>query len=326
MTEMPPAPETAGSGQTRDLSRPAASAREAWEQTRRAMERGKAFFGPDGRRSRRPERLFSAGTRMFDLGSRLIGIHRRGRRNALAVGLATLSLSFPDLPSAFDGYRILHLSDTHLDCLPELAVVASGLLAGLRVDLLALTGDVHGRHRSPIAASVRPLADLVAGVRVSGHRLAVLGNHDPADMAAALEGLGFEVLINRSAILEKRGQRIVVTGLDDVHRFFTQDALGALSQKFEGFRIALVHSPEVADHAAAAGCALYLSGHTHGGQICWPGGRPVVTRLRRCRHASAGVWKEGGMTGYTSRGLGVGDVPMRFNCPGEMTVITLQTG
>ena len=85
-----------------------------------------------------------------------------------------------------------------------------------------------------------------------------------------------------------------------------------------------MHSAEVADHAAAAKYALYLSGHTHGGQICRPGGRPIVTRLLRCRHAGIGTWSEGNMIGYTSCGLGVGDVPLRFNCRGEVSIITLR--
>jgi hypothetical protein len=230
---------------------------------------------------------------------------------------------FPDLPPIFDGYRILHLTDTHLDYLPELAAVAGRLLAGIEVDLLALTGDVHGQHRSPLAASVEPLADLLRQCHVRDRRLAVLGNHDPTDMAPALEDLGFEVLLNQSTILARQGQRIVVTGLDDVHRFFTPDAPRALAEAPQGFRIALVHSPEVADRAAEAGYALYLCGHTHGGQICLPGGRPIVTRLQRCRFAGAGEWSQGRMIGYTSRGLGVGDVPLRFNCRGEIALITL---
>jgi len=324
MTNIAPAEEMFRFGQRANPGEVLTSPRQAWEDKRRFMERQKAHFGPDGPRSLWRGRIFSSGLRMFDLGARLVGIHPRGRRNALDVGLTALSLSFPDLPPAFDGYRILHLSDTHLDCLPELAAVAARLLAGVEVDLVALTGDVHGHHRAPIAASVGPLADLLAAVRVKERRLAVLGNHDSADMAAALEKLGFEVLINRSTTLARQGQRIVVTGLDDVHSFFTPDALCALSGTFEGFRIALVHSAEVADYAAAAGYALYLCGHTHGGQICLPGGRPIVTRLRRCRHAGAGTWSEGSMIGYTNRGLGVGDVPLRFNCRGEMTVITLR--
>ena len=90
------------------------------------------------------------------------------------------------------------------------------------------------------------------------------------------------------------------------------------------FRIALIHSPEMADHAAAAGVSLYLCGHTHGGQVCLPGGRPILTRLTRCRHAAVGHWREGAMRGYTSHGLGTSWPPLRFNSRGEMTVITLR--
>jgi hypothetical protein len=90
------------------------------------------------------------------------------------------------------------------------------------------------------------------------------------------------------------------------------------------FRIALVHSAEVADYAHEAGYALYLCGHTHGGQICLPGGRPLVTHLKRCRHAARGLWREGSMAGYTSCGLGVSGPPIRFNCRGEAALITLR--
>lgn len=300
-----------------------ASPRQDWEHKRRLLEQHSVDFGPDGPRPSWPGRVFASGVRMFGLGARLAGLHPLGRRNALDVRLVTVSFSFPDLPCAFDGYRILQLSDTHLDFLHELSVIAARLLSGVEVDLLALTGDVHSHHRSPIAASTVPLADLLKAVRVNDRRLAVLGNHDPADMAEALEKIGFEVLINRSITLERAGQRIAVTGLDDVHRFFTPAALHALAAAPDGFRIALVHSAEVADYAAAAKYALYLRGHTHGGQICLPGGRLIVSNLRRCRHAGVGIWSEGGMIGYTTRGLGVGDVPLRFNCRGEISLITL---
>jgi predicted MPP superfamily phosphohydrolase len=300
------------------------SLRQAWAERRRIMEAQKVQFGPDGARSVWRSRIFSAGLVMFHRGVRFVRLQERGRRNALDVQLVSRSFSFPDLPPSFDGFSILHLSDTHLDCLPDLAMVAARLLAGIEVDLLALTGDIHGHHRAPLAASTRPLADLIGAIRVKDRRLAVLGNHDPAEMAEALDRLGFEVLINQSTVLAKHDERIVLTGLDDVHRFFTADALRALSQSPEGFRIALVHSGEVADHAAAAGYSFYLCGHTHGGQICLPGGRPIITQLQRCRYASVGAWSTGNMIGYTSRGLGVGDVPLRFNCRGEVSVITLR--
>ena len=299
------------------------SLRQVWAEKRRIMEAQNLEFGLDGPRSLWPSRIFSFGLAMFRSGVRLVGLHERGRRNALDVKLVTHSIAFPDLLPSFDGYRILHVSDTHLDCLPDLATVANRLLAGVEVDLFVLTGDIHGHHRAPLDASTGPLADLIGAIRVQDRRLAVLGNHDPAGMAEALDELGFDVLINQSTVIARQDERIVVTGLDDVHRFFTPDALHALSQAPGGFRIALVHSAEVADHAATAGYALYLCGHTHGGQICLPGGRPIITRLRRCRYAAAGAWTKGNMVGYTSRGLGVGDVRLRFNCRGEVSLITL---
>jgi len=298
--------------------------RQIWAERRRHMEKQRVQFGPDGSRSVWRNKAFSTALKIFYAGARLLRLDARGRRNALDIELVTRTVSFPDLPLAFDGYRILHLSDTHLDCLPEIAVVGARLLADIEVDLLVLTGDIHGNQHAPLSASTRPLLQLLNAIRVKDRRLAILGNHDPADMAEALEDLGFDVLLNQSTVLVRGNQQIVLTGLDDVHRFFTRDALEALSQAPEGFRIALVHSAEVADYAAAARYALYLCGHTHGGQICLPSGRPVITHLLRCRHASVGAWGEGNMVGYTSRGLGVGDIPLRFNSRGEISIITLR--
>ena len=80
-----------------------------------------------------------------------------------------------------------------------------------------LTGDVHGDHDAPIARSAGLLAAALDGVRVRGHRIAVLGNHDPVEMADALGRTGFEVLINRSLVLQRDGESLRITGLDDVN-------------------------------------------------------------------------------------------------------------
>jgi predicted MPP superfamily phosphohydrolase len=143
-------------------------------------------------------------------------------------------------------------------------------------------------------------------------------------MAAVLEAAGFEVLLNRSIVLRGNGESLRITGLDDVHSFYTEAARAALDDHDGEFRIALVHSAEVADDADKAGYAFYLCGHTHGGQICLPGGRPVLTHLTRCRHAAAGLWRQGRMTGYTNRGMGVSDLPLRFHSRGEVVVVTLR--
>src|SRR5262245_4707267 len=304
-----------------------AAERQLWAANRRRLETGPYCASPKGPRSWFRKRLSHAALALFGALLRPTPFFRRGRRNALALKLVELELGFPHLPRAFDGYRILHLSDTHLDHFPDLAPVARRLLAGLEVDMLALTGDVQGRYHAPVDRSTALLAQVLADVRVRGPRFAVLGNHDPIAMADILEAQGYEVLINRSAAVERDGQRLHFTGVDDVNCFFTEVARRALlapASEPAAFRIALVHSAELADFAAGAGYALYLCGHTHGGQICLPGGRPIVTHLTRCRRAARGLWQWDSMTGYTSCGLGVSGPPVRFNCPGEATVITLR--
>ncbi|MBV8192324.1 MAG: metallophosphoesterase family protein [Alphaproteobacteria bacterium] len=301
--------------------------RQRWAERRQALEQGPFCATPDGLVPWWRKRLSS---RFVDLCGWLVRptpIYLFGRRNALRLQLTEMELAFRHLPAAFDGYRILHLSDSHLDRLPELAPIARRLLSGLEVDLLALTGDVQGEHRAPITLATTLLADILDGIKVRDRRLAVLGNHDPVAMVETLERQGFEVLLNRSMALERDGERLVVTGLDDVHSFYTEAARAALDDGVrhgDTFRIALVHSAEMADHAARAGYALYLSGHSHGGQICLPGGRPLVTHLARCRIGARGLWRWADMIGYTTTGLGVSGPPLRFNCPGEAAVITLR--
>lgn len=302
------------------------TAREEWATARQRILDDRHWVAPDGPHPRWLGEVFSKAAILVAWGMRLCGLYPRGRRNALAPVLVQFELFFPYLPEAFDGYRILQLTDTHLDLLPELGVIAGRMIEGVEVDLLAFTGDVLADWDAAPETATGPLAEIIAGVRVRERRLAILGNHDTTATAAALEALGFEMLLNRTTAIERQGQRILVTGLDDVHHFYTPAAARALQGDEAGFRIALVHSPEMADHAGAAGIDLYLCGHTHGGQICLPGGRALVTRLKRCRHAARGLWREGQTVGYTSRGLGVSGRPQRFNCPGEITLITLRRG
>ncbi|CAN5849542.1 hypothetical protein BH11PSE3_BH11PSE3_46610 [soil metagenome] len=297
---------------------------ESWSAQRRAIESSEILVNRAGPRSRWSRLPFHVAMAMLKKVVPLTPFYARGRRNALDIRLVELELSLVGLPAAFDGYRILQVTDAHLDFLPELVPVARTVLADLEVDLLAMTGDVRGGYRSPPELSADLLDQALAGVTVRGPRLAVLGNHDPVEMVAALERVGFEVLINRSLVLRRGEDSMRVTGLDDVNSFYTEAALTALDDHAGKFRIALVHSAEVADDADAAGYSLYLSGHTHGGQIALPNGRPIVSNLKRCKHAASGLWRQGRMVGYTSCGLGVSDLPIRFNTRGELTVMTLR--
>ena len=297
---------------------------EQWAARRQAILAGRHWSSPNGLRPRWHHGAFSLVLEILGRGLQLTPWYARGVRNALDLELTRLELKVTGLPAVFDGYRILHVSDSHLDILPSVADAAARLLDGLEVDLLAVTGDVHGRKRHPLSRSVEPLKRALAGVIVRDRRLAVLGNHDPVEIIEALGALGIETLVNRTTALSRRGEVLHVTGLDDVHNFYSPAARTALDQKVDGCRIALVHSAEMADHAAAAGCALYLCGHTHAGQVCLPGGRIVFTQLVRCRHAASGLWREGAMVGYTSPGLGVSPPAVRFNSRGGAALITLR--
>ncbi|HTR84822.1 MAG TPA: metallophosphoesterase [Reyranella sp.] len=297
--------------------------KEGWAERRRAIATSRYWVSPAGPRTRWRKAIFNRLLALLALLLRLTPLHRRGVANALALRRVELDIAIPGLPQPFDGYRILQLSDTHLDVMPPLAEAARELLAGVEVDMLALTGDIYGHPPHAIEQSADLLMQALAEVRVTGPRFAILGNHDPVEMVDLLAARGFEVLVNTSRFVERGDGRLRVTGLDDVHSFYTDSAREALAMPGEG-GIALVHSAELADVAEAAGYNLYLAGHTHGGQICLPGGQPVVTQLVRCKHAAVGLWRQGRMIGYTSSGLGVSDPPVRFNCRGEVTILTLR--
>ncbi|RMH59183.1 MAG: metallophosphoesterase [Zetaproteobacteria bacterium] len=280
-----------------------------------------------GRRRRYHWDAFARGLRLFGFGLKLCGLYQRGVRNALDVRLNRFSLHFRDLPSAFDGYTLLHLSDLHFDALPGLDRAVAELLRNLDgVDLCVLTGDyraaLHGEYRQVLPA----LRRVVEAVASRDGFVATLGNHDTVLMVDEIERMGIRVLANETLRLERDGQWLHLTGVDDVHYYYTDMALDALRRADRGFRIALVHSPELYDLAAQAGYALYLAGHTHGGQVALPGGRPIVRHLQRGRHLAAGLWRHQGMVGYTTSGIGVSGLPVRFNTRGEVAMITLRKG
>ena len=100
----------------------------------------------------------------------------------------------------------------------------------------------------------------------------------------------------------------------------------AMENAGSDFSIALVHSPELFDMAAEMGVDLYLCGHTHGGQVCLPGGIPFLTHLNRGKNFYSGYWRYRGLQGVTSCGVGTSGVPVRFNTQGELSILKLHRG
>jgi uncharacterized protein len=252
---------------------------------------------------------------------RLTGLDRPALRNALALTVHERSVSVRGLPPAFDGLRVLHLSDLHLDGHPGFGACIAAALNGQQFDLAVITGDYRfydtGRYQ-PMAAELTALAPALAcrfGV------YGILGNHDFIEMAPIIERAGVRLLLNEAVALEAGGARLWLVGLDDARFYGLHDFEKALAGIPGGEpRLLLVHSPEVILEAAGYGVGLYLTGHTHAGQMCLPGGITLYMNVRCARHQIAGAWREGNMAGYTSAGVGSSGVFGRFFCPPEIVI------
>jgi predicted MPP superfamily phosphohydrolase len=255
---------------------------------------------------------------------RATGLEARGMKNALAIRRTEHTFFFPDLPRAFDGYRLLHLTDLHLGFFPGLSERVIELAAD-EADLCVMTGDYRAHWRMPMDRVIAALGRVVGAVRAPDGIVAVLGNHDPASLAAPLSDMGATVLVNRRHAVARGADRLTFVGVDDRRYHRTATGRAALAGPRDGFSIALIHSPRYAAEAGRAGIALYLCGHTHAGQVCLPGA-VAVWRPRECRTRMAGRWRVKGMQGFTSAGAGVSLLPVRFNCPGEVARITLRRG
>ncbi len=255
---------------------------------------------------------------------KLSGLHDKGLHNAMDIRVEKQIFYLRDLPNSFEGFRILLLTDLHLDGLPDLTEKLIHQLKDMKVDICLLGGDIRMKTYGPMAPCLRHLRDLLPHIQSRHGIFGVLGNHDCIEMAVDLEESGLIMLINDSWEINQNDDSIWIVGLDDPHYYRLDDAEHACKDIPEnGFRIFLAHSPEAYKSAALCNSQLYLCGHTHGGQICLPGGRPLFTNSRAPRFTAAGHWKYEGMTGYTCRGAGSSGIPLRFNCPGEISLITL---
>jgi predicted MPP superfamily phosphohydrolase len=247
-----------------------------------------------------------------------------GQSNELDV--SQISLTLPRLPAAFDGYKIVQLSDIHMGTgmtearLQEIV----DLVNAQRPDMVALTGDYVslGRVENVADALIRPLAQLAP----RDHVIGVMGNHDRhANAAQTQEVLAQSNVIelsNEVFTLERDGQLLTIAGVDDA--WYHHDRLDLVLEKLpdEGGAVLLMHEPDFADSSAPTGrFDLQLSGHSHGGQIVLGSGPVVLPDLGKKYHT--GQYQLDDMILYTNRGVGVTIPPVRINCPAEISVFTL---
>lgn len=277
------------------------------------------------------DRVFRKGTHFFHLenwysvhglirGSlRLVGLHARGRRNALAIEVRRNDVPLAQLPGAFDGFTLLQLSDLHLDINAEFLDALVERVRPLEYDLCVITGDYRARTFGPVEATLDGLKRLRLHLNTAVY--AVLGNHDTIRLVPRMEAMGYKLLLNEWTKIERSSEAIYLAGIDDAH-FYRMENFHRAAQDIPSGAVSILlsHTPEPYRHAAHAGFDLMLCGHTHGGQICLPGGVPLLTDADSPRKFARGPWRYHDMLGYTSTGTGTCMVDVRLNCPPEMTL------
>ena len=229
-------------------------------------------------------------------------------------------LPITGLPLSLDGLRIGLLTDIHhSDTVPadDVSRAVKAVLAA-SPDLVVLGGDyvtkAERRFMNPVAELLAPLTSAPMGA------FAVLGNHDDdREMPAALEARGISVLKDARTQVEFNGDRLDLAGI----RFWTR-GVGDISKVLRGTggtTLLLAHDPRRLVEAASLDVQLVLSGHTHGGQVVVPGvGAPAARRFP----VLAGLATKENTSLFVSRGVGTVYVPIRLNCPPDVSILTLR--
>lgn len=235
------------------------------------------------------------------------------------------------LPKAFDGYRILQVSDIHIGGWmnrERLAYVVDLILAQ-KPDLILATGDYvigHSWSRE-LDLAAEDFIEVIRPLTQAHPVIGVMGNHDHwTDAARTREMLlrtGILELQNDARVIKRDGDELYIAGLDDVYAR-RHDLEGLTAKLPAGAHVILLaHEPDFADETARTGkFLLQLSGHSHGGQVVIPFvGPPVLPRW--ARRYPAGLYQIADMWLYTNRGVGMTSPFVRFNCRPEITVFTL---
>lgn len=254
---------------------------------------------------------------------KLTGLYGRGHKNAAQIEVRRHEVISSRIPKEFDGFTILQISDLHVEMSETAMARLTGMLPDIDYDLCVLTGDYRAQTTGAYEPALAGIARLCSALKRPIY--GVLGNHDTIRMVPGLEDMGIQMLLNENHAIERDDQRIYLAGIDDAHYYRVDNIEKAATEiPFGSFAILLSHTPEVYQQASYADFCLLLCGHTHGGQICLPGRIPITLDSVLPRHMGAGPWKYRDMIGYTSVGAGSSIVPVRFNCPPEVTLHRLR--
>lgn len=254
-----------------------------------------------------------------------------------ALELNTYTVTSHELPDAFDGYRIAHVSDLHN---AEMGDGNEKLLAMLREaepDIIAITGDLIDSRDTDVAVALafsEEAVQIAPCYYVTGNHEARVSEYD--ELKTGLEACGVIVLENERVQVEVSGEFITILGVDDpsfnTGYLFGDDAtvistkLAEITTEEDGFTVLLSHRPELFGTYVDCGMDLVLSGHAHGGQFRLPFvGGLVAPNQGLFPEYDSGLYTEGSTNMIVSRGIGNSILPFRFNNRPEVILIELKT-
>lgn len=255
-----------------------------------------------------------------------------------ALQLNSYTITSKELPEAFDGYRIAHISDLHNTELGKDNEKLLTMLGAAQPDIIAITGDLIDSRNTDMDSALR-FAEEAVKIAPCYY---VTGNHEARisgvdEFKANLRELGVVVLADDRVVIERSGGEIVLLGVEDPS-FESDDLVGdawtvmenklaELTNEAAPYTVLLSHRPELFDVYVNSGVDLILSGHTHGGQFRLPFVGGLVAPNQGFFPAyDAGLFTRENTCMIVSRGIGNSLFPMRFNNRPEVILIELNTG
>ncbi len=272
--------------------------------------------------SERISAAVSSGTPIRTLASNFSKTARTALDEAIELIVEEIDIHLDRLPKRMDGLRIVHLSDIHHSPFTDLHHIDSAVerANALEPDLIFLTGDFvsHGTDY------INPMARTVGRLEAKQGLYACLGNHDhwtdAGLVAEALNNEGINVLVNAGQRISFNDSSFWLCGVDDLMAGET-DIPASLDGSYEDeMKIMLAHNPAILKRAEKSGIDLIFSGHTHGGQVKL---RDKETKKRGKRKLSSGLHQKNDTQIYITRGIGTVVLPIRYQCPPEISLVNL---
>jgi len=270
----------------------------------------------------------------------LIGV--KGFINSRNLKLVKQKIGLKRLPNALDGLKVGQITDIHAGPLVPQEIIREGvdMIMTNQPDLIVLTGDFLSSVTKFLGTSyggfkerhykycMEELGRLKAPLGV----YAVLGNHDfwsgqevTRQIAGGLERLGVRVLRNEAVPLERKGQHLYLVGVDDYWESSYSLTKALENVPEDACRILISHNPDVNENieALSENIDFTISGHTHGGQVVLPFIGALYIPSPFGQKYLAGLVRDKERQTYISRGLGIFFVPIRINCPADVSLLTL---